>query len=555
MKNIVLKVHPADNVIVALRDLQKGEVIEFEGNQFVMQQKVEAKHKFYTEDIPKGGEVKMYGVLVGKVTEDVKRGGLMTTTNLHHAADPYAYRGATYSWQAPDVSKWKDRTFMGYHRSDGRVGTANYWLFIPTVFCENRNLDVIREAMHNELGYAVTDKYKEFTKGLVEEYREATRDEGRGTGDEACLPKSGTGDEGRGTRVFENVDGIKFLNHQGGCGGTRQDSEVLQNLLAAYADHPNVGGVTILSLGCQHLQLDEFNDAIKKRNPLFDKPILSFEQQGGMSEEELIKHAIASTFEGLKTINKFTRKPASLDKLTVGVKCGGSDGFSGISANPAVGYFSDLLVGLQGKILLAEFPELCGAEQELIDRSTSKDTAEKFIRLMDAYSAQAESVGSGFHMNPSPGNIRDGLITDAIKSAGACKKGGTSPVVDVLDYTEPATKPGLSLVCTPGNDVEATTGKAASGATLILFTTGLGTPTGNPVCPTIKLATNSKLAKKMADIIDIDCGPIVEGEKTIQQMGEEILEYCIRAASGDVIPKSVQLNQDDFIPWKRGVSL
>jgi len=544
MKNIVLKVHPADNVIVALRDLQKDEVIDFEGNQYVMQQKVEAKHKFYAEDIPQGGEVKMYGVLVGKVTEDVKKGGLMTTSNLHHAADPYAYRGATYSWQAPDVNQWKERTFMGYHRSDGRVGTANYWLFIPTVFCENRNLDVIREAMHNELGYAVTDKYKDFTRGLVEEYREGKRDDGQ-------VPR----EEKKRTRVFQNVDGIKFLNHQGGCGGTRQDSAVLQNLLAAYADHPNVGGVTILSLGCQHLQLDEFKDAIRKRNPQFDKPILSFEQQGGMSEEVLIKHAISATFEGLKEINKLQRKPATLDKLTVGVKCGGSDGFSGISANPAVGYFSDLLVGLQGKILLAEFPELCGAEQELIDRSTSKETAEKFIRLMDAYSAQAESVGSGFHMNPSPGNIRDGLITDAIKSAGACKKGGTSPVVDVLDYTEPATQPGLSLVCTPGNDVEATTGKAASGATLILFTTGLGTPTGNPVCPTIKLATNSKLAKKMADIIDIDCGPIVEGEKTIEQMGEEILEYCIKAASGELIPKSVQLNQDDFIPWKRGVSL
>ena len=174
---------------------------------------------------------------------------------------------------------------------------------------------------------------------------------------------------------------------------------------------------------------------------------------------------------------------------------------------------------------------------------------------MGTYSEQAERVGSGFHMNPSPGNIKDGLITDAIKSNGAALKGGTSPVVDVLDYTEPVTKPGLSLVCTPGNDVEATTGKAASGATLILFTTGLGTPTGNPVCPTIKVSTNSNLTKRMNDIIDIDCGPVVEGEKTIEQMGEEILEYCIKAASGEVIPKAVLLNQDDFIPWKRGVSL
>jgi altronate hydrolase len=158
-------------------------------------------------------------------------------------------------------------------------------------------------------------------------------------------------------------------------------------------------------------------------------------------------------------------------------------------------------------------------------------------------------------MNPSPGNIKDGLITDAIKSAGAAKKGGSSPVVDVLDYTEPATKPGLNLVCTPGNDVEATTGKAASGATLILFTTGLGTPTGNPVCPTIKVSTNAALTKRMNDIIDIDTSPIIAGEKTIPEMGEMILEYCIKAASGEITPKAVLLNQDDFIPWKRGVSL
>jgi altronate hydrolase len=323
----------------------------------------------------------------------------------------------------------------------------------------------------------------------------------------------------------------------------------------AYADHPNVGGVTVLSLGCQHLQVSDFKADLLRHNPKFDKPLIILEQQQSQSEEELIANAIRSTFKGLIGINKLERKPASLDKLCIGVKCGGSDGFSGISANPAVGYCADLVVGLGGQILLAEFPELCGVEQELVDRSVSKETALKFIRLMQAYSQEAERVGSGFHMNPSPGNIRDGLITDAIKSAGAAKKGGSSPVVDVLDYTEPATKPGLSLVCTPGNDVEATTGKAASGATLILFTTGLGTPTGNPVCPTIKVSTNSTLTKRMGDIIDIDCGPVIDGEKTIEEMGEEILDYCIRAASGDVIPKAVLLNQDDFIPWRRGVSL
>jgi len=562
MKHAVLKIHPKDNVIVALRDLKKGEVIQFDDQSIELIEDIPAKHKYYTADFSKNDEIIMYGVLVGKVTQDVKRGGLMTTQNLHHAAEPYAYRGNQYKWVAPNVDQWKQRTFMGYHRADGRVGTANYWLFIPTVFCENRNLDVIREAMQNELGYGVTDKYVSFTRELVSEYKGGgKREEGKGnTVDSSQLtvnsqPSTVNRQPSTQNRIFKNVDGIKFLNHQGGCGGTRQDSEMLQNLLAAYADHPNVGGVTVMSLGCQHLQSNDFVAAIKKRNSSFDKPLFVFEQQGGMTEEELIKHAISSTFQGLVEINQQERKPATLDKLTVGVKCGGSDGFSGISANPAVGYFSDLLVALKGKILLAEFPELCGAEQELIDRSVNQSTAEKFIHLMNTYSAQAEMVGSGFHANPSPGNIRDGLITDAIKSAGACKKGGSSPVVDVLDYTEPASKAGLSLVCTPGNDVEATTGKAASGATLILFTTGLGTPTGNPVCPTIKLSTNTKLAHRMPDVIDIDCGPIVDGEKTIEQMGEEILEYCIKAASGEVIPKSVQLNQDDFIPWKRGVSL
>jgi len=546
MRQRVLKVHPKDNVLVALTNLPKGEKVDYKDEEYILQDTIAAKHKFFTNDMQAGDSVIMYGVLVGKAQNFIPKGGLMTTSNVKHAADPYSYRGVKYEWHAPDVSRFSKKTFNGYYRSDGRVGTANYWLFIPTVFCENRNLDVIREAMHNELGYAVTDKYKQYTHHLMQAYQQ-----GSDLSKVELTPSNQIGV----SRPFRNVDGIKFLNHQGGCGGTRQDAAILGKLLASYADHPNVGGVTVLSLGCQNLQVQDFLNELKQRNPKFDKPLYVFEQQQSQSEEQLIAEAIRKTFEGLIEINKQERKPASLDKLTVGVKCGGSDGFSGISANPSVGYCSDLLAALGAKVLLAEFPELCGAEQELIDRSVSEATANKFIHLMKSYDAIAHSVGSGFHMNPSPGNIKDGLITDAIKSAGAAKKGGTSPVVDVLDYTEPATKPGLSLVCTPGNDVEATTGKAASGATLILFTTGLGTPTGNPVCPTIKVSTNSALTKRMGDIIDIDTGPVIEGEKTIEQMGEEILEYCIKAASGEVIPKAVLLNQDDFIPWKRGVSL
>ena len=542
-----IQIDPKDNVLVALQDLPQGMKIQLDSSEFTLRENIPAKHKFFIKDMHALDDVLMYGVLVGKTQGFIPRGSLMTTGNTRHAAEEYTYRGRASAWLPPDVSKFQHLTFSGYERADGTVGTANYWLFIPTVFCENRNLDVIREALHNELGYGVTDKYKQKVRSLLDQYQSGVE-----IGEEP-LPLEAI--DFKVDRVFKNVDGIKFLNHSGGCGGTRQDAATLSKLLAAYADHPNVAGVTILSLGCQHLQVQQLLADIRKRNPSYTKPTYVFEQQLELSEEELITRAIQKTFYGLTQINKEERRPFPLSKLTIGVKCGGSDGFSGISANPAVGYAADLLVALGGKILLAEFPELCGAEQGIVDRCTNEQVASRFIKLMKEYDDLAHLVGSGFHANPSPGNIKDGLITDAIKSTGAAKKGGTSPIVDVLDYTEKATRPGLSLVCTPGNDVEATTGKAASGATLILFTTGLGTPTGNPVSPTIKLATNSSLAKRMHDIIDIDTGGIISGEKTIEEMGEEILLYCIKAASGDVIPKAVQLNQDDFIPWKRGVSL
>ncbi|MDQ6890565.1 MAG: altronate dehydratase family protein, partial [Bacteroidota bacterium] len=246
MKHKVLKVHPKDNVIVALVNLAKGETISFEGEDYVLTENIPAKHKFFMQDMKAGDAVTMYGVLVGKAQMHIAKSSRMSTANIKHAAEPYAYRKTNFEWHAPDVSKFKERTFNGYHRSDGKVGTANYWLFIPTVFCENRNLDVIREALHNELGYAVTDKYKQYTHHLVDAYKKGKRF------DDIDLSPS-TNDH---NRPFKNVDGIKFLNHQGGCGGIRQDAAVLSKLLAAYADHPNVGGVTVLSLGCQNLQVE-----------------------------------------------------------------------------------------------------------------------------------------------------------------------------------------------------------------------------------------------------------------------------------------------------------
>jgi altronate hydrolase len=269
----------------------------------------------------------------------------------------------------------------------------------------------------------------------------------------------------------------------------------------------------------------------------------------------MMSDAIRQTFLGLVEANKARRTPAPLADLCVGLKCGGSDGFSGISANPAIGHTADLLAALGGRTILSEFPELCGVEQELINRGKNKEVGNRFIQLMRDYAARAAAVRSGFDMNPSPGNMRDGLLTDAMKSAGAAKKGGTSPVTAVLDYPEYSTEPGLNLQCTPGNDVECVTAQVGAGASVVLFTTGLGTPTGNPIAPVVKLSTNSDLALRMHDIIDIDTGAVVSGKKTIEAMGEDILDLVIKVANGEVRTKAEQKAQEDFIPWKRGVSL
>ncbi len=550
MNHRVTKVHPDDNVLVALTNLSEGETVAYNGNSFTLAESIPAKHKFTAEELNPGDTITMYGVLVGKTQSLIPKGGLISTANVKHAANGFEVGERKLSWPKPDVSKFTDKTFSGFHRPDGRVGTANYWLVIPMVFCENRNLDVMREALVNELGYGRNIKNKVEVSKLIDLYKS-----GKSMEEILAADVSTQQVEAKKQRLFPNVDGIKFLIHSGGCGGTRQDAQALCGLLAGYITNSNVAGATILSLGCQNAQVTMLEDEIKKRDSSFSKPFYVLEQQKIGTESALLSQAIKQTFAGLVRANSIERKPAPLSKLCIGLECGGSDGFSGISANPAIGYTSDLLVALGGTVILSEFPELCGVEQNLSDRCIDTTIASRFSQLMKSYSDSALAVGSGFDMNPSPGNIKDGLITDAIKSAGAAKKGGTSPVVDVLDYPELVTKPGLNLLCTPGNDVESTTAEVASGANVVLFTTGLGTPTGNPIAPVVKLSSNTILYNKMHDIIDINTGSIIEGEETIEQAGERILEYVIKVASGETEVSAVRNGQEDFIPWKRGVSL
>jgi altronate hydrolase len=539
MQKKVLKVNPKDNVIVALLDLPAGESVHLDGADYTILKDIKAKHKFAAVDFEDGDHIIMYGVIVGKANQSIKKGEVITTENVKHQSAKVEGKTATLSWTPPNVDKWKDRTFMGYHREDGQVGTENVWLFFPLVFCENKNIETLKDIFEKELLHEKASKHQLLLRSLL-----------NGSTDSDVVVEEEEPD----TRVFKNID-VRFITHQGGCGGIRQDAEALGRLFAGYVNNPNVAGATVLSLGCQNLQVQIFMDALHALAPNNKKPIVVYEQQKSGTIDEMLTGVIKDSYEGIKKANEIERKPAPITKLNIGLECGGSDGFSGISANPVLGEVSDIIAAVGGTTMLAEFPELCGVEQELVNRCINDEDGVKFLQLMKDFEKSVVAAGSGFDMNPSPGNIKDGLITDAMKSAGAAKKGGAAPIVEVLDFTEYATKPGLNLLCTPGNDAECTTALVGSGATVVLFTTGLGTPMGNPIAPVVKISSNTVLAERMPDIIDFNAGTVISGEKTIPEAADELLEFIIKVASGEAKTKADLLNQNDFIPWRRGVSL
>jgi len=538
MQKKVLKVNPKDNVIVALMDLPAGESVHLDGTDYTVVKDIKAKHKFAAVDFEDGDHILMYGVIVGKANQSIRQGEVITTENVKHQSAKVIGKTETLGWNPPNVDKWKDRTFNGYHREDGQVGTENVWLFFPLVFCENKNIETLKDIFEKELLHDKASKHQLLLRSLL-------------NGGATDIVEEEKEED---TRIFKNID-VRFITHQGGCGGIRQDAEALGRLFAGYVNNPNVAGATVLSLGCQNLQVQIFMDALHALAPNNKKPIVVYEQQKSGTIDEMLTGVIKDSYEGIKQANNIERKPASITKLNIGLECGGSDGFSGISANPVLGEVSDIMAAVGGTTMLAEFPELCGVEQELVNRCINDEDGVKFLKLMKDFEASVVAAGSGFDMNPSPGNIKDGLITDAMKSAGAAKKGGAAPIVEVLDFTEYATKPGLNLLCTPGNDAECTTALVGSGATVVLFTTGLGTPMGNPISPVVKISSNTVLAEKMSDIIDFNTGTVISGDKTISEAADELLELIINVASGEVKTKADVLNQNDFIPWRRGVSL
>lgn len=567
----MLVIDPRDDLAVALADLPAGMAVELNAaGPISLLQSVRAKHKFTLRDLDRGQRARMYGVTVGRTTARLPAGSAVTTENFAHDVESAGPSTEPYPWSPPALPAELPTNFEGYHRSGGEVGVANYWLVVPLVFCENRNVEVVREALETQLGFRqniprfdLSDLLDAHRAGRS--LRDVPLSQGNGSSGGELLGRS---------PHFGHVDGLRFLTHEAGCGGTRADAQRLVRLLAGYLTHPNVGGATVLSLGCQNAQIALLREELAARgNParldgaapgvavgeVAGRPLVIAEQQAAATGGEgFLAAVIRQTVIGISAIDRLRRRGAPVDKLCLGLECGGSDGFSGITANPLLGQVSDWLVGRGARSLLAEFPEfpeLHGVEADLLRRCRRPADAERFGHMMAIYGAAARRVGSGFADNPSPGNIREGLITDAMKSAGAARKGGTAPVSAVLDYGEVATEPGLHLLLTPGNDVESTTALAAAGAHIIAFTTGLGTPTGNPVAPTLKLASNSTLTREQPDLIDFDAGRIVGQRLAPARAAAEFWQLLIATASGRHVPRAVRLGQHDFIPWRRDLSL
>ena len=493
-----IHISPIDNVVVALHPIAKGTLVEVDGLAVTALEDIPQGHKMAVKPIKNGENVIKYGFPIGHATADAAPGTWMHTHNVHTNLSgevEYSYN------PAPDLAplpKVEPETFMGFRRKDGRAAIRNEIWIIPTVGCVN-----------------------DIAKKMVADNQDL---------------------------VTGSIEGLYTFTHPFGCSQTGHDHAQTRKLLAALVRHPNAAAVLVLHLGCENLQHDQFVEELGE----YDHDRVKFLTCQDVEDEFAAARDILKELAAYA--GQFKRQPIPVSELVVGMKCGGSDGFSGISANPAIGEVSDRVVTLGGGSALAEFPELCGVEANMISRCIRKEDKARFLELMRRYEAAANACGASISDNPSPGNIHDGLITDAIKSAGAAKKGGKAPISAVLDYAEPMPDAGLSLVCTPGNDVEAVTGLVAAGVNVVLFSTGLGTPTGNPIVPVIKVATNTAVAERLSDLIDFDCGPIIDGEP-IAAAADRLLEKVLDTASGRYSTKADRLGQHDFLFWKREVSL
>jgi altronate hydrolase len=489
-----IQVHADDNVVVALRPIAAGEQVEVSGRPVCVAESIEQGHKFALHDLGPGEVVRKYGWPIGRATTAIATGAHVHTHNVEtllSGVEGYLYEPAA----AAVLPSAKQARFSGYRRPDGRVGSRNEIWILPTVGCVSRTAERIATIAH--------------------------------------------------ARHSGAVDGVHAFTHPFGCSQLGDDLSGTRSVLAALACNPNAGGVQIIGLGCESNQLDalmnEIPEALRGRVRALRAQAEEDETEAGLAlVEELVGQA-----------EKVRREPVPLSELVVGLKCGGSDGFSGLTANPLVGRISDVVVGSGGATLLTEIPEIFGAERMLMTRAADNEVFDALVTVVNDFKRYFLEHGEPVSENPSPGNIAGGITTLEEKSLGAVQKGGHAPVADVLRYGERVRRKGLSLLEAPGNDAVSSTALAAAGATMILFTTGRGTPLGFPV-PTVKIASNSALAARKKNWIDFDGGRMLD--QGLESAGDELLTLITRIASGE--PTAAERNDEREIAiWKRGVTL
>ncbi|MBE5884463.1 MAG: altronate dehydratase [Lachnospiraceae bacterium] len=493
-----LKIHNQDNVVVALQTIPAGESISVEWENGVKtvtaQEEIPAGHKMALTDIAEGEAVIKYGYSIGNAKEPIKEGAWIHTHNIKTGLGDLL----EYTYEPVDVTEetTEDVTFMGFKRPNGKVGVRNEIWVIPTVGCVNN------------VATAIAKQANTFVKGTVDE--------------------------------------VIAFPHPYGCSQMGDDQEHTRTILADLINHPNAGGVLVLGLGCENSNIDVLKSYIGDYDENRVKFLVAQESEDEIADSvELIKELIDYAAE-------FQREPISVSQLIIGMKCGGSDGLSGITANPLVGRFSDLLISKGGTTILTEVPEMFGAETILMNRCANEELFDKTVDLINDFKNYFKSHNQTIYENPSPGNKKGGISTLEDKSLGCTQKSGSAPVKGVLPYGETVKTPGLNLLSAPGNDLVAATALAAAGAHIVLFTTGRGTPFASPV-PTMKIATNSPLARKKANWIDFNAGVLVEN-KSMAEETEEFFNYVVEVASGRKVC-SEEAGFHDMAIFKQGVTL
>lgn len=467
-----IQIFPRDNVAVALCPLVKGQTIVMDSGSVVLTDPVAQGHKFALQNIAAGEQIIKYGYPIGIAKEDIPAGAWV---HVHNVRTGLSEKGEyTYHPAVEPLKATKPQTFQGFLREDGRAATRNEIWVLPTVGCVNS----IAQRLVKENQHLVTG----------------------------------------------SIDGLYTFPHPFGCSQMGEDHAQTRKLLAALARHPNAGGVLVLGLGCENLTMEQFQTALGTWD---DDRVKFLICQDVEDEFEAGSGLLAKLAE---YVGRFKREPIPVSKLVVGMKCGGSDGLSGITANPTVGRFSDLLIAQGGSTVLTEVPEMFGAEAILMNRCVSQTVFDKAVKMVNDFKHYFTSHGQVVYENPSPGNKAGGITTLEDKSCGCVQKGGTAPVVDVIGYGEQVHTNGLNLLSGPGNDLVSATALTAAGAHLILFTTGRGTPFGAPA-PTVKIATNTALASKKSGWIDFNAGSVADGE-SLDDAGARLLEYVISVASG-----------------------